>query len=546
MAFASLTIDLNARLAKFETDLGKAAQISQRHAQQMQRAFSRVGSTLAALGAGISFGAAIAGIRNLVDGAAKLDDLAEKTGASVEELSKLEQVVRIGGHQMEVAETAMIRLTKAIHGGDEEAKGAGKALAVLGLNAEEMRKKDTAEALRIVAESLNQYADGAGKTALAVDLFGRSGAQALPLLKDLATEQGIAARVTAEQAAEAEELQKSLGRLGNQIRSAAQAITLGFLPSMIKITSSMAEAARQGGILSAVMAGIKTLFTGDDLHKANVEFTELTEHLLELEKTRDQVSVRRGMEKQLEAVESRIAVVRQKLQALQIFRDQLEGKRDIFGQAVTPSVAVDKPLLDYASTAQKTGKAVQESAARFEDFESRTSQAVANAIHGSDIVKARELAAQIEKLDSLFFDAVLSADIYEAALRKLTGATDNQARAAKDAAEEQARLDRLFNPTNTARTQRIQSDIDFINVMEERGKVTAQVAEEMKQKLLDVSEKSSQTADEMGEFWKQAAHNMQDAMSDFFFDLMQGKFDDLGTKFKTTIDRMVANLLASQ
>src|SRR3990167_4610807 len=244
MAFASLTIDLNARLAKFETDLGKAAQISQRHAQQMQRAFSRVGSTLAALGAGISFGAAIAGIRNLVDGAAKLDDLAEKTGASVEELSKLEQVVRIGGHQMEVAETAMIRLTKAIHGGDEEAKGAGKALAVLGLNAEELRKKDTAEALRIVAESLNQYADGAGKTALAVDLFGRSGAQALPLLKDLATEQGIAVRVTAEQAAEAEELQKSLGRLGNQIRGVAQAFTLDMLPALERFIARIVEARR--------------------------------------------------------------------------------------------------------------------------------------------------------------------------------------------------------------------------------------------------------------------------------------------------------------
>jgi phage-related minor tail protein len=39
---------------------------------------------------------------------------------------------------------------------------------------------------------------------------------------------------------------------------------------------------------------------------------------------------------------------------------------------------------------------------------------------------------------------------------------------------------------------------------------------------------------------------MQSAMSDLFFDAMQGKLGDLATSFKRTIDRMVSELIASQ
>lgn len=63
------------------------------------------------------------------------------------------------------------------------------------------------------------------------------------------------------------------------------------------------------------------------------------------------------------------------------------------------------------------------------------------------------------------------------------------------------------------------------------------------QKLQDKAESAT---DHMSEFAKQAAKNMQDSMADFFFNIMQGKFDDLGSQFKNMLDRMVANALAAQ
>jgi hypothetical protein len=59
-------------------------------------------------------------------------------------------------------------------------------------------------------------------------------------------------------------------------------------------------------------------------------------------------------------------------------------------------------------------------------------------------------------------------------------------------------------------------------------------------------EKTTTALDEQTEFVQQAARNMQDAMADGFFDIMQGNFDKMGDSFKRTIDRMVANAMAAK
>jgi hypothetical protein len=62
----------------------------------------------------------------------------------------------------------------------------------------------------------------------------------------------------------------------------------------------------------------------------------------------------------------------------------------------------------------------------------------------------------------------------------------------------------------------------------------------------DTVGKVKQSTDDISEFTKAAAESMQRAMSDFFFDFMQGNLDDLGDSFKRTIDRMVADALAAE
>ena len=91
---------------------------------------------------------------------------------------------------------------------------------------------------------------------------------------------------------------------------------------------------------------------------------------------------------------------------------------------------------------------------------------------------------------------------------------------------------------------------ELLNKLLETHKISIDEYDEQVSKLIDNSntfvEQQKEQSTEITEFWKAAAQSMQGAMSDFFFDVMQGNLTDLVGSFKRSIDRMVADLLASQ
>lgn len=228
-SLGSLVVSLGLNAAEFTSGLSRAEFESQRAMRKIKDDFDAIGKAIgiAAVAAGAF---AVKMGSDFVAAAADLDDMAEKTGASVEELSKLSQQAHISGTSIETLETTLVQLSKHLQGSGEESKNTTRALAALGLEASQLKNLDTAEALRIVAVELNKFADGSGKAALAIDLLGKSGAQALPFLKDMANDGELAANVTAKQAAEAEELGKAWRRLTLEAKNIGQAIALDIVP----------------------------------------------------------------------------------------------------------------------------------------------------------------------------------------------------------------------------------------------------------------------------------------------------------------------------
>ena len=283
----SLLIDMRADVARLAQDMAKAQSTVESAMAKVQSSAAAAVTALSLIGVGVS----VAGMANIVKGAvgamAALDDMAAKAGTTVENFSALADVAKIGGHDIGLVETAMVRLTKALAGGDEEANGAGHALAALGLKAETLRSMDTAEALLAVAKALDQYASGSGKTALALDLLGKSGASALPYLEDLAETGKLAASVTAEQAAASERLEKDINAVKLEGEKATRAMVAGFLPTMNDIAKAMRAAAEDGGTLKALFVGFGGIATevfnplvaivkqfGASLHETAAEFNE--------------------------------------------------------------------------------------------------------------------------------------------------------------------------------------------------------------------------------------------------------------------------------
>lgn len=243
--------------AKDETQA--AIRSAQTGMQQLADAASKVGlggfsTGIAALAGGAAFTKLVT---DTIHWAAALDDLAEKTGASVESLGGLAKVASISGTSIETVEMGLIRLSKALAGADEEAKGAGRALSALGLDPEKLRAMDAGDALKAVAESMAQYRDGIGKTALAQDIFGKSGAQLLPYLKDLSENLDVVGKITTEQAAAAEALEKAWRRTANEGGNVAKGLVLDMLPafgSIIDVVKGAKIGIAQFGSSLAVVA----------------------------------------------------------------------------------------------------------------------------------------------------------------------------------------------------------------------------------------------------------------------------------------------------
>jgi hypothetical protein len=224
----------------------------ERNLSGMQAGADKFARILGGLGGVLSAGAFVAFARTAISSAAALDDMAEATGASVEGLSRLTDIARIGGQDIGQVETAMVRLTKALAGSDDESKGAGAAFKALGLTMEQLQNSAPDQALEAVARAFAKFEDGAGKTAAALAIFGKSGAQLLPLLKDIAEQSERVASLTGEQAAQAEKLEKNFAALSVSASNYARSLISDLVPALNKFFET-ANKAGVGGALDATL-----------------------------------------------------------------------------------------------------------------------------------------------------------------------------------------------------------------------------------------------------------------------------------------------------
>lgn len=268
------------------------------------------------IGAGLGIAAIIGQVDKTIESMAALKDLGEKTGASIQALSAMSATAKQAGLGLDVVETGLVRMSKAMSGADDEAKGAGHALDVLGLSARELRTHDTADALKLVSDKLAEYKDGAGKTALAMDLFGKSGAQLLPFLKELADREDLVGKVTADNAYLADHYEKALQRLTAGSSSFYRTLAVEVLPTLSSFVDRMNDGIKvAGGFWSA----LNTFGYGSFLGGAKADVAALNKNLADLEAQRNKIlgtnAPNQGMadgalkyvDQQIEAVKKQLA-----------------------------------------------------------------------------------------------------------------------------------------------------------------------------------------------------------------------------------------------
>ena len=147
-----------------------------------------LGSVTKALGplgpmmaATFSIGAVVGFAKEIGAFAGQMVDLSDQTGIAVEDLQALDYVAAGAGLTIEDITGSVAQLSNRLAGGD---KSAAAAMGQLGLNTHALLAQSPDKALIAIAEAVGQIANPMERTALAMDLFGKSGPKMLRIMTD--------------------------------------------------------------------------------------------------------------------------------------------------------------------------------------------------------------------------------------------------------------------------------------------------------------------------------------------------------------------------
>jgi len=239
-ALGSLIVKLGLEYAEYTSGLSKTEQAALATAKKVQDTFDglqqKVATTVGAIAGGLAAGFAVSAFKNLLAGVietgARLDDLRMQTGETVEALSALLAVGKYNDVGADQLGAMMQKLSSNLAGATEESKGASKALQALGIDMEAFRRQSPAEQFQEIARKLADFKDGAGKSAVAIALLGKEGANALPFFNDLAAAGELQAKITTEQAAAAANLDDNITRLSTTGDAWKKELVTGMVPAL--------------------------------------------------------------------------------------------------------------------------------------------------------------------------------------------------------------------------------------------------------------------------------------------------------------------------
>ena len=219
---------------------------------------------LGVLGGGALFKEAVTETAQFGDELAKSS---QKVGVSVESLSGLAHAATLSGVAFEDLTGGLAKLAKnmqlAVFTPSSPTAAAFKALGIQVTDAQG-HLRGTEDVLDDVAEKFSHMEDGAGKTALAMNLFGRSGKELIPFLNEgregLAEMKAEAERLgismSTEQAKAAEKYKDDMERVDETLKGLKIRVANEVLPALDRMAEWFSDQA------PAMLQGISTAFGG--------------------------------------------------------------------------------------------------------------------------------------------------------------------------------------------------------------------------------------------------------------------------------------------
>lgn len=566
-----ISVIFEALTGSFDTDIQRSARLIDRETARMARntaqrqaemreQFAKTGKAVALYAAGITAGA-IAIVKSQIEQIAKYQDLSDKIGDTAENIASLKAASDLSGVGFDAIAAASVKLTAALSKTDDESKGVGAALAAIGLELESFRTLAPIDQIEAVAEALSEFRDGAGKTAIAVALFGKSGAELLPLFQDLADGAERQITLTQEQILAVDELAKSMDRSKGAVSGLAQEATASLAPSLLFISQQLLDGAKNSEVFRATGEGLLLLFKSvaliviaasnaiqilgrsvDSVYQSLVGLLTLDFDYL------------------VQSAQEGGAGIKQDLD------DVLNAYKAFFGEVEKMQAGADnRPELKFNPANGNGGN------------QTRAPRGATEADRLLELSKAIEAEAQARREATKAIDDTIAALMEEQAtyglsesriqLRSLAlqGATDEQLEharvllASRDAqaalSEAEAAAARLYEETRTP-LERLNAELERLNelrAMQGRGGAPVLDEETYTRAVIAAQDefdklikKGEDTTKSLSVFADEAARNMQSAFADFLFDPFDEGLKGMIRSFAAAMQRIAAEAAAAE
>lgn len=221
--FSATVRQAKAQFAGLQESVGKVTAVT-----------GSLGGAFSGLAASFVAGGFVGGIKSLVSAFDDLDEAAQGAGVAAVSLAEMRTAAGFAGVSAEKLESGLTKLNVKIAdaaGGSKEAVAAFRAIGVSFQDANG-NVRSTEDVLRDVANAFSSYQDGASKSALAVEFFGKSGAKLIPLLNGGADGLRKFSGLTEETVREAAKLQAEFDKLSANAERLKNAFAGAVIPAI--------------------------------------------------------------------------------------------------------------------------------------------------------------------------------------------------------------------------------------------------------------------------------------------------------------------------
>ena len=222
----------------------------ERTTSKIGRSMTKAGTVM--LGASAAVGGSILAVgKSTADYAGDMFDMARSTGMGVESFQKIAYAAKMSGIEAEKVTTSFIKFDKMI----VDAAGGNKAYMQtfkdLGIQIKDSagNLRQPNEIFEDVAEIFHNTKDGAAKTALAVELFGKSGAELIPMLNDgkaglkafYAEAERLGLALSNEMIAKGDAFSDQLENIGEQVKGVKLQLGAALIPALSAATEKISK-----------------------------------------------------------------------------------------------------------------------------------------------------------------------------------------------------------------------------------------------------------------------------------------------------------------